>query len=222
MIDILIPTIGRPHRLAGLVENIRANTVATHRVVFITEPHDHDTIATITGYGLEPVINARAENYAGAINTAYEQSNADYLFCGADDLIFHPGWDQHCLAALEDEWFAVAGTNDLLNPYVLAGMHSTHSLVARWYLDDIGGVVDLGPGSFLPECYDHNFTDTEFIGTAKMRARFRPCLDAVVEHLHVTTGRAPADATHQRSVRAFQADSELYDMRRDLWFALSR
>jgi hypothetical protein len=116
----------------------------------------------------------------------------------------------------------VVGTNDLLNPYVLAGSHSTHSLVARWYLDEHGGVVDMGPGSFLPESYDHNFTDTEFIGTAKMRARFRPCLEAVVEHLHVLTGKSPADATHERSVRGFADDSALYDARRDLWFGLTR
>jgi glycosyltransferase involved in cell wall biosynthesis len=221
MIDIIIPTIGRPDRLAALVDNIDTVTATDHSITFVTEAFDTATIETVTALGLTPVINDRTENYAGAVNTAYEQSDADYLFAGADDLIFHPGWDQACLAGF-DGWFGVVGTNDLLNPYVLAGSHSTHHLVARWYLDDVGGVVDLGPGSFLPECYDHNFTDTEFIGTAKMRARFRPCLDAVVEHLHVTTGRAPADATHERSVRAFAEDAAMYDDRRELWFGITR
>lgn len=221
MIDVVVPTIGRAYRLADLAANIKRATHMPHRVVFVTEAHDTDTIETVRSLGLEPVINMRTENYAGAVNTAYEQSDADYLFAGADDLIWHDGWDTSCLQ-LFDDWFGVVGTNDLLNPYVLAGSHSTHHLVARWYLDDIGGVVDEGPGSFLPECYDHNFTDTEFIGTAKMRARFRPCLDSIVEHLHVTTGRAPADETHQRSVRAFAEDSALYDERRDLWFGITR
>lgn len=221
MIDIIIPTIGRPYRLADLVTNITEATRSEHRVVFVTEADDAETIDAVDALGLIAVINQRTENYAGAVNTAYEQSDARYLFAGADDLIWHPGWDTEALTRF-DGWVGVVGTNDLLNPYVLAGSHSTHHLVARWYLDDFGGVVDLGPGSFLPECYDHNFTDTEFIGTAKMRARFRPCLTSVVEHLHVTTGRAPHDATHDRSIRAFDDDAALYDARRDLWFSITR
>lgn len=220
MIDVLIPTIGRPHRLAPLAANIAATTRGRHQIVFITEAFDTETQQVAAELG-DVVVNQRTENYAGAINTAYETSDADWLFCGADDLVFHDGWDHACLKR-DDGWFGVLGTNDLLNPYVLAGCHSTHSLVARWYLDDIGGVADIGPGSFLPECYDHNFTDTEFIGTAKMRARFRPCLDSIVEHLHVTTGKAPADATHQRSVRAFHDDDVLYEARREVWWRISR
>lgn len=220
MIDIIIPTIGRPQRLADLAANIHRATRSSHRIVFVTEGWDDATKAAVPAEDTV-IVNQRAENYAGSVNTAYEQSAADWLFCGADDLIFHDGWDTECLA-VADDWFGVIGTNDLLNPYVLAGSHSTHSLVARRYLDDIGGVVDLGPGSFLPECYDHNFTDTEFIGTAKMRARFRPCLTAVVEHLHVTTGKAPADATHDRSIREYVADDSLYESRRELWWRISR
>jgi glycosyltransferase involved in cell wall biosynthesis len=222
MIDIIIPTIGRADRLAALVENIDAATIGEYRVWFVTEAHDEATIAAVHALGLESIINARTENYAGAVNTAYDATDGDYLFCGADDLVFHHGWDADALRRqTHDDWFAVFGTNDLLNPYVMAGAHSTHSLVARWYLDEIGGVVDLGPGSFLPECYDHNFTDTEFIGTAKMRARFVPCLDSVVEHMHVSkTG--VVDDTHMRSVRDFHADDALYESRRDLWFGISR
>lgn len=220
IVDIIIPSIGRADRLAGLVANIHANTEATHNVVIVTEDFDEDTKAAVADLDALLVINERTENYAGAVNTAYDHSAADFLFCGADDLEFHPHWDAECFKVL-DNWVMVAGTNDLLNPYVMRGAHSTHSLVDRRYLDEIGGVVDVGPGSFLPECYDHNFTDTEFIGTAKMRARFQPCLTSIVEHHHVLKG-APADATHERSVRKFLDDEALYDARRDLWFGLTR
>lgn len=221
MIDILIPTLGRPDKLAAVAQNIDENTEAEHRVVFIVEAHDTDSIAAIKALGLEPVVNFRSENYAGAINSAYDETDGDLLFAAADDLNFHAGWDSECLA-LRDGWFGVIGTNDWLNPYVQAGSHATHYLVERAYLDEIGGVVDVGPGSFLPECYDHNFTDTEFIGTAKMRARFRPCLTSIVEHMHALAGKAEVDETYQRSVREFEADSALYDERRDLWFGITR
>ena len=221
MIDIIVPTIGRPHRLAGLVENIAENTDNEHRVVFVTESHDTPTIDAVKVLGLSPVINERTPNYAGAVNTAWLQSDADWLFCAADDLVFHSRWDSIALSHADD-WFGVIGTNDLLNYAVELGMHSTHSLVSADYLNTFGGVADEGPGSFLPECYDHNFTDTEFIATAKMRARFRPCLESIVEHLHVTTGKVEADETHLRSIRAFDEDSRMYDMRRDVWTAMSR
>jgi len=222
MIDIIIPTYGRASQLEAVAENIHESTSSDHRVVFVCERDDTDSIAGVEALpAAQLVINERTRNYAGALNTGYTHTSNPWVFTGADDLVWTTDWDLDCLAKVDD-WFAVIGTNDLLNTAVLAGMHSTHSLVARDYLEAVGGVADEGPGSFYPECYDHNFCDTEFIATAKMRARFRPCLDAVVEHLHVTTGKVEADATYLRSIAHYDADSRMYDMRRDVWAGLSR
>lgn len=221
MIDILIPTYGRAERIAAVAANIHTATTGRHHVWFCVERDDRASVdAAFDAEGM-CVFNEGPRSYAGAINSAYRQVVGEYLFCGADDLHFEPGWDVEALA-LFDGWAGVVGTNDLLNPYVLQGMHATHSLVARWYLDDIGGVVDEGPGSFLHEGYGHNYTDTEFIGTAKARARFRPCLTSVVRHLHHSAGFTPHDATHDKAEATYGADSELYDARRPLWQNLSR
>lgn len=222
MIDIIIPTLGRPQRIADMVTAIHDATVEAHQVVLVVEAHDTDTITAANDTDALVVVNRRTRNYQGAVNTAYEDTSGDWLFCGADDLVFHPGWDQECLSLAADLLADVIGTNDLYNPYVARGMHSTHSLVRRSYLDTLGGVVDQGPRSFLAECYDHNFCDTEFIATAKMRGRFRPCLTAIVEHLHPCAGKAEMDATYQRSMAEFDRDSRLYDMRMSLWAGLAR
>lgn len=220
MIDVLIPTYGRADRLAQVAANVHEATTVEHRVVFVIEDADLEATRHLTDTA-DVIVNEHTPNYAGAIQTGYEHTTGEYLFCGSDDLRFHPGWAE---AALElfDGWAGVVGTNDLINPYVCAGLHATHSLVARWYIDEIGGTVDGGPGTFLPQCYDHNYTDTEFIGTAKMRARFRPCLASVVEHLHHGSGKSAHDATYERGDRRFAEDSALYDERRDLWFSISR
>lgn len=219
-VDILIPTYGRADRLAAVAANIHDATEVDHRVVFIIE--DVDLKAT-RHLGLDVIVNDHEPNYAGACLTGYERTTAPYLFCGADDLRFHPGWDRAALAAMAAlPHLRVVGTNDLCNPYVAAGMHSTHSLVDRRYLDEVGGTVDAGPGSFLPTCYTHQFTDTEFIGTAKMRAVFAPCLDSVVEHLHWSLGLTPEDATTAKTVAHLDDDAALYDERKDLWCSLSR
>jgi glycosyltransferase involved in cell wall biosynthesis len=224
VIAVLIPTFGRASRLADVVQNAHDNTAGDHVVVLAVESEDHETISVARGLDCQLVINERRPNYSGAITTAYEHTRADYLFAGADDLNFHPGWDEVALSHM-DGWVMVVGTNDLLNPYVTAGTHATHYLVDRRYLDEVGGVVDQGPGSFLFDGYSHQYTDTEFIGTAKMRARFRPCFDSIVEHMHAWSdkpGRAAPDATTSKANARITEDAALYDSRRDLWFSISR
>lgn len=226
MIAIIVPTFGRSDRLEHVVANIDHATSVEHRTYVACEADDPATIneairLSQQGRQVVCVINTRARNYAGAATAAYMASVEPYLFAGSDDLCFHPGWDHAALARM-DGWVEVVGTNDLLNPYVQAGSHATHYLVARSYLDRDGGVVDAGPGSFLPECYDHQFTDTEFIGTAKMRARFMPCMDSIVEHLHYLAGKSEHDATYERAYAEIDRDEETYIARRDLWFGISR
>jgi glycosyltransferase involved in cell wall biosynthesis len=222
MIDILIPTLERPHKVARLVANIAEATELDHRVWFIVEDFDTPTIDAVHEVGLTPIINRGAPNYAGAINTGYRCTDGDLLFAGADDIKFHPGWD-HTTTGHMDDWIGVVGTNDLFNQHVLDGLHSTHYLVSRRYLDLIGGVVDEGPGSFLNEIYSHNYTDTEFIGTAKARARFRPCLEAIVEHLHTLSGKGePPDSTTEKAMSGWRSDERIYMSRLNLWWELSK
>ena len=53
--------------------------------------------------------------------------------------MFSPGWLDAALAH-DGPGIGVIGTNDLHNPAVLRGLHSTHSLVKRTYAD-LGGSV---------------------------------------------------------------------------------
>lgn len=224
-IAVLIPTFGRPDRLRRVAENVHAATTVDHRLVFIVEDDDVESYqAAVRETDSLVVVNEHRANYSGAITTGFERTNDPFVFAGADDLAFHDGWDERALEHMDD-WVWVVGTNDLLNPFVAAGLHATHYLVDRRYLDTIGGVVDQGPGSFLNDAYTHQWTDTEFIGTAKARARFRPCLESIVEHLHAYSnkpGRQDPDATTAKGMVNVEADGALYDSRKHLWWDLSR
>lgn len=220
MIEILIPTFQRPERLSEVYFNARINTFSEASITFIVESDDIQSIAVLQRLDYRYLINQGPRNYAGAINTAYRSSDADFLFCGADDLNFHPGWDLALLKVV-DPWFDVYGTNDLFNPYVLDGSHATHYLVRREYLDKIGGKVDDGPRSFLNDAYSHNYTDTEFIWTAKARAKFRPVLDSVVEHRHWAASKNPKDTTYLKGEEHIATDRQLYISRRELWLNVS-
>lgn len=225
MIDIVIPSFGRPHKILEAVKNASKNTFTEHMIVVVVEKEELIEYSLAIG-GASPVLvipNNRSRNYAGAINTAAQLDpiGRDYLFTAADDLNFHPGWDVNALAHMTDQ-VKVVGTNDLGNIHVLNGYHATHYLVAEEYLWSPGGVIDGDPGHVLFEGYDHNYTDTEFIGTAKARAVFCPGLDSVVEHIHPAFGKTPLDATYEKGNLHLRDDEVLYESRKHLWWDLSR
>lgn len=224
MISILIPSYGRPDRIKAVVENASANTTYSHEIIVIVEESEYHAYAdNLSPTACRVLVNQRSKNYAGAMNTAIAHANGHHFFFAADDLNFHPQWDDEALkvmAALDT--IMVVGTNDLLNGYVLAGLHATHYLVDRQYIWQTGGVVDGEKGHALFEGYTHNFTDTEFIGTAKARAVFAPCLSSIVEHNHFSVGKSAKDATYDKGYLDIQKDSDLYHERRHTWWDLSK
>lgn len=218
MIDILIPTYGRAHKLVSVVDNILDNTQTACRIVVITEEDDEATNEVCKLLPVRVVTNTRTRSYSGAINTGYMQSHSDHVFAGADDLEFHKGWDIAALSKMSTVGgIHVVGTNDLYNPSVLSGVHATHYLVSTWYLDNIGGVMDAGPCSFLWEGYTHNYCDTEFIATARRRGVFAPCLESIVKHMHWSIGLSEKDETSTKGQESFWQDDAKYNARSHLW-----
>lgn len=161
------------------------------------------------------LLDDQFESFADAINEGWQGTEEPFLFVGADDVLFHEGWLEAALGCMEGD-VRVVGTNDLGNHYVLSGLHATHYLVDRRYIEDVGGVIDGGPGSFL-YTYDHNYTDAEFVETAQSRGVFAPCLESVVEHLHPAFGKRPEDEVHERTVDKIHDDWATFTERRELW-----
>ena len=215
-ISVIVPSWGRPSRLASVVANIHEATACDHEVLVVAEPGDHATREAGRPLDAALILNSRTANYAGAVNTAAALARGRYLFAGSDDLRFHPGWDEAVLAVMTGD-VRVGGTNDLLNPYVLEGRHATHYLADRRYVADPGGVWDGEPGLMLFEGYGHQFTDCEFIGTAKARGVFAPCPGSVVEHLHYQAGRSAWDPTYARGQAGIREDEALFRSREPMW-----
>jgi len=182
--------------------------------VFIGETDDTATIEMVKSLGQMLVINHRSGTYAGAINSAWEELQSDYFYTGADDLDFKSGWLEEALKCM-DEGHRVIGTQDLHNPEVLAGEHATHYLVAGSYIKEYTGTIDQ---SYPVEYeYDHNWTDREFIGTAKFRGEFKMCNASVVEHMHFTFGLSHMDATYEKGRKKLSDDQRIYEGRRSMW-----
>lgn len=207
---ILVPVLRRPHRVEPLLDSIKAATPGA-RVVFICDPDDLEEQEAVYQAGLRPMLIAG--NYAAKINAGSRVTDEPLLFLGADDLHFHPGWLEHATALMTDQ-VGVVGTNDLCNGRVIAGEHSTHSLVARWY-QQLGTIDE--PGKILHEGYPHEYVDDEFVQTAQRRGMYAHAHDAIVEHLHPMVGKAPMDALYAAQRPRMRQGRKVFRQRSSLW-----
>lgn len=220
MIDILIPVLDRPHRVAPLLESIAASTSVPHTVLFLTSPGDEAEVAAVVAAGARhlPVPWAPAGgDYARKINYGFARTWNDYVFLGADDLEFQIGWDVAAVQALLGSDKGVCGTQDGGNPQVRKGLHSTHSLVRRSYIAECGGTWDGTPGVVYHEGYDHQWVDAELVAVAKERGCWTFAHDSRVIHHHPFWDKSvEQDATYRKALDAGSAshDRALFEARR--------
>ena len=109
----------------------------------------------------------------------------------------------------------MVGTQDKANQRVRRGLHATHSLVTRAYVDEHGTIDE--PGKVLHEGYLHEYVDDEFVQTAKVRRAFAFEQRSVVEHLHPTVGKADWDPLYEAQTHRMKADRRVFIERQKLW-----
>lgn len=209
---ILVPVLARPQNVAPLVESIQGATPETHSVLFICDEHDTAEREAIKQAGGEALVVTG--NYAEKINAGVRVTGEPWLFFGADDLRFHPGWFTAAKRVAERTGAGVIGTQDLCNPRVIAGEHATHFLVSRDYAEQ--PTIDGQPGPLF-EGYLHEFVDDELIGTAKKRGQWAFAAESVVEHLHPDAGKSPTDGLYKAQGHRMRKSRPLYEQRRPLW-----
>ena len=209
MIDVLIPVLNRPQNAAKVAESLKV-TREPYRALFICSPRDSEQIRACEKVGETLIVNWNPgkADFAKKINYGFRQTDSEWVFQGADDIIFHEHWDLHALKAAA-RGKRVIGTNDLHNPSVRRGTHSTHTLFARSYIEEAPGTVD-GSDPVFWEGYDHQFVDVEFVEVAKRRKEWAMAKRAIVEHFHPHWGNAERDQTYSKAFRQWGADRQLY------------
>jgi hypothetical protein len=217
---IRMAVLGRPHRVAPTIESVEASTPEPHRLLFLVNDDDEATIAALAAAGADWVAVPPARgSWACKVNDGYRATTEEWIFTGADDLAFHPGWFSRALAWADDTT-GVIGTNDIANPRVMTGQHSTHTLFRRSYVDELG-TVD-GPGQVMHEGYAHQYADDEAIATAMARGAYTHAFDSIVEHLHPMVGKAPDDATYRLGRERTRESRRLFLARRRLWMGTAK
>lgn len=235
MLAALIPVLNRPKNVAPLVESFLSNSSELSRLFFIVSADDHaeiDEIAKFEGKLGDRVFCFVVDDYAirwsQKLNAAHRVFEGDarhqpkwfqpeWYLLGADDLAFHKGWDDNpkLNALMQDIAIGVIGTNDLGNPAVRAGVHSTHPLVRRKYVEEQG--IMEGLSMIAPECYHHNFVDNEICGLAFKRKAYAHCHESIIEHMHPAWRKADSDETYKLGMSRFHEDGRLYQVREMLY-----
>lgn len=216
LVAILIPVLHRPWRVPLVLASITDATTEPHEVWFIGSPDEHaerEAVKAAGGAWMQVAVGRSRGDYARKINLGLQTTSAPYVFLGADDLAFHPGWLEAALGKMGGK-IGVVGTNDLGNQRVIAGEHATHSLVSRKYARQ--GTID-DKTKLLHEGYPHEFVDDEFVETARSRDAFAHAADSIVEHLHPHWGKAPSDHIYAAAPERLRVGRRLYRERCSLW-----
>lgn len=215
---MLVPVLARPLRALAVARSLRSTCDA--RLIFLVSPGDDDEYAACEEAEEEvedvqlvvvPWNPGRAD-FAAKTNHGYRLTDEDWIFCGADDLEFHMGWLEEAIRVGERHNAGVVGTQDTANPSVKRGIHSTHPLVRRSYIEEHGGTFD-GTGEIYSHAYDHQFVDNDLCEVAKARGQWAFAKRSVVKHLHPHWGTALSDATYEKAVRATSEDRSLFVQR---------
>lgn len=214
MLDIIVPVLGRPHRVSPLMKNV-AGTTKDYRLLFVVSTDDTQELEALQKAGADfLVVPSKRGSWACKINDGFKITNAPWVFTGADDLAFHPDWFERALRWVDDT-IHVVGTNDICNHRVMSGQHSTHTLFRRKYVEEWGTIDQ--PGLVMHEGYKHDFTDDEAVATAKARGVYAHAYDSIVEHLHPLAGKAEDDDTYRKGRKHSSEGRRLFTKRKTLW-----
>lgn len=222
---VVLPVLGRPHRALPLLRSLRDATPEPFAVRVVATAGDKRVVESYRAAGqelgldlvLDTLVPRAAGDYAHKVNQAYRVSDEPFLFLGADDLDFKPGWWSSARSIMERyPTVGVVGTNDLApTERSRTGEHSTHCVVRRSYVEAHGLIT--GEDAILFEGYHHEYVDDELVGTAKKRGAWAYCFESVVEHLHPHWGKAPTDRLYQQQARRMAKSRALFQQRRRLW-----
>lgn len=241
MIAVLIPVLNRPQNAQQVRDSITRASSKVTTILFLVSYTDIDERETVeqlvcpriveevTGTVAYPdvwmhvvPIDPGPGDFARKQNIGLHLTTEPYVFAGADDLVFTPGWDVEALKVAADTRAGVIGTNDLGNPMVKRGQHSTHSLISRAYAMEQGASMD-GPGTIYSEAYDHQCVDNELVGVAKHRREWAFAGRSIVEHLHPFWPdghggkKGVMDSTYEKALAHGQQDIQLLNQRKAMW-----
>lgn len=208
-VAVVVPVLNRPASAAPFMATLRASLVDVLDVqVYAVASWDDKVTAEAWGAEGANVVRGAVTSFAQKANLAYASTREPWLLFVGDDVAFHAGWLEACLAAGEKH--CVVSTNDCHRD----DLHrlAIHPFVERTYIDFFGGSWD-GPGVFAHEGYRHWCCDLEWSTRAIALGQFGYAPAARIEHLHPLWGKGLDDETYRIGQASAAQDRRLYALR---------
>jgi glycosyltransferase involved in cell wall biosynthesis len=209
MIDVIIPTYGRPHHLKDLCDQIDA-TPDTN-LIFVVHENDNESRDELISLQRKYVVDHAPASGVNATNRGFQAVTSEWFVIGQDDIQYHDGWLKEGQRVAQETGATVIGFND--------GMHEDFSvswLINKFYADTVGMSIER-PGVIFNPDYTKNYSDNELNDTAKYRGAWAWAREALTEHMHPGFGKGKLDETYTRPEVDCEADYSIYMARRELW-----
>jgi hypothetical protein len=210
MISVLIPTYGRPERLAATLESIARTGLDDKDVevfvrICVEDPcrAAYKALAMPVSLKCLFVYEKNAQNYGQGIEVLRQFATGDILMAASDDVLFRtPGWHltvEEAFAAVPDR-LLVAYAND-----GRGRRKPEHPIVSRRWIDTLG--------YFMRTEFRHFCVDQWIQELAEDIGRLQYLDQVITEHMHVKYGKAAMDDTYamvRGNTRTSEADNALY------------
>jgi len=209
VLDILIPTYFRPHRIPILDKSLRENTRAPYRLVLMIEPQDVDSLAAAEKIDAKVIVGSFG-SYENAMNTGYFLTDHPFFFLGVDDIEFTEDWDVVPLKLLQTRSeLAVIGHRTMGKDCPPEGIYSCHFTVRRSFVRTSTLVAGMPNLVFYP--YYHHECDRELFWYARNMGVYQSCPESVI------LNDQPQDATREKTTSKDGIDRHTYEQRRHLF-----
>lgn len=208
---VIVPTIERPSAALPFMQSLAETTGLARAYALIKEG---DPSAEAWREAGATVLLSPEEGFAHKCNHGFANTTEPWLFFTGDDVRFWPGWLEQAQDVARAHGAHVVGTNDLGNPRVMAGEHTTHWLASRDYLEKFGGSWD-GPDVVCHEGYEHWCVDDEVVAAARQRGLYAHAMGSRVEHLHPMWGKGDQTSNPLPNPAMVERDQKLFLRRLD-------
>ena len=204
-VSVITPSTRRPAQLRACME----------RLIETTQGHDVEIICVIDAClnslialdGLDIIVldNPKHQGAAACWNQGSEVATGDAFVLGSDDVVYHPGWLDAALAALES--IGGSGMVGLNDTHVPEHAFATHYLMTRDFIMEHMG------GCFVIPSYGHQYIDIEATARGRRARQYIWAKDAIVEHRHPAHKNAPRDEVYALGASFMAADQATYGIR---------
>lgn len=210
---IIVPVMRRPHNAHPFMASLRMSMTEPRTVYAVCDPGDDPTIGAWAGEGAVTLICPNGSTFPIKVQYAYTETKSEWIMLVGDDVRFARGWWAEVMkVACMNPEAQLISTNDMHNPFVTAGIHATHPVIRRSWVDECGASWD-GPGHIAHVGYSHAYVDEEWTTKARMDGVFAPALAARVDHLHPTWSGSAWDDVYALGIEHYGEDHELFNMR---------